>query len=262
VAFSADWLALREPADHAARDAGLLRRAAMAAGPAPVILDLGCGAGSTVRALAPHLPGGAEWRLIDNDADLLARAATAAGDRAQTWQLDLADLDALPLEGVTLVTASALLDLMPEAWVRALAARLRVPFYAALSYDGRMSWEPGDTSDVAITDAFNRHQLSDKGIGGALGPQSGPVSAAAFEDAGFDVHLARSDWQLGPDLAPLQAALVEGIASAAAEAGADGTPRWGAARALGAAQTACRIGHDDMLALPRSPAKEAADAIA
>ena len=48
MAFSAEWLALREPADRAARDAGLLRRAAAAAGPAPVIMDLGCGSGATV----------------------------------------------------------------------------------------------------------------------------------------------------------------------------------------------------------------------
>jgi hypothetical protein len=34
------------------------------------------------------------------------------------------------------VTASALLDLVSERWLVALARRLRVPFYAALSYGG------------------------------------------------------------------------------------------------------------------------------
>jgi SAM-dependent methyltransferase len=256
VGFSADWLALREPADHKARDAELLQQAAMAAGPAPVILDLGCGTGSTVRAFAPHLPAGARWRLVDNDADLLAHAAVAAGDHAQTYCLDLADLDALPLEDVTLVTASALLDLMPEVWVRALSVRLRVPFYAALSYDGRMSWRPGNALDDSVIKAFNRHQLGDKGLGPALGPNAVAVSAAAFADAGFDVMRAESPWQLSADHAPLHATLVEGIAAAAADAGATDAAEWGATRIAEASQTACRIGHGDMLALPRMPARE------
>ncbi|SEK39755.1 Methyltransferase domain-containing protein [Roseovarius nanhaiticus] len=218
MGFSADWLALREPADHAARDAGLLRQAAVAAGPAPVILDLGCGTGSTVRALAPHLPRSTLWRLVDNDPDLLDRAAKAARDggaRAETHACNLADLDSLPLEGVTLVTASALLDLMPEAWLRAFAARLGVPFYAALSYDGRMEWQPEEARDAPVTEAFNRHQRGDKGIGPALGPDAAPTAAAVFAEAGFDVIRARSDWQLGPEQAPLQAELVRGIAAAA-----------------------------------------------
>ncbi len=260
MGFSADWLALREPADHAARDAGLLRQAAAAAGPAPVILDLGCGTGSTVRALSPHLPEGARWRLVDNDPELLERAASAAGAHAQTYRLDLADLEALPLEGVTLVTASALLDLMPEAWVRNLAARLGVPFYAALSYDGRMSWRPADPRDEAITHAFNRHQRSDKGMGAALGPDAAPVAATIFADAGFDVLRAPSDWQLGTGSAPLQAELLAGIAAAAAEVGDSQAEAWGAARIKAAPDTLCQIGHGDMLALPGNAAREAADA--
>ena len=46
MGFSADWLALREPADHAARDGDLLAAAAQVAG--AVIVDLGCGTGSTL----------------------------------------------------------------------------------------------------------------------------------------------------------------------------------------------------------------------
>lgn len=249
MGFSAEWLALREPADHAARDDALLRQAAVAAGPEPVILDLGCGAGSTVRAMAPHLPKGARWRLVDGDADLLERAAEAA-EQTETIHADLANFDALPLDGVTLVTASALLDLMPAPWVRALAARLDLPFYAALSYDGRMRWTPGDERDGPVTEAFNRHQQGDKGIGPALGPDAAPFAADAFAELGFDVLRARSDWHLGPHEAPLQAALVQGIADAAKEAGAAGAQAWGDARAAAAGTAACMIGHVDILALP------------
>jgi trans-aconitate methyltransferase len=77
MGFSAEWLALREPADHAARDAGLLMAAARAAGDSAVIVDLGCGTGSTRRAFGELLPH-ADWRMVDGDADLLVRA----GERA------------------------------------------------------------------------------------------------------------------------------------------------------------------------------------
>ena len=58
----------------------------------------------------------------------------------------------LPLDGVRLVTASALLDLASAAWVEALAERLAaagVGLYAALSYDGRTEWEPPLAGDAA-----------------------------------------------------------------------------------------------------------------
>ncbi len=254
MAFSAEWLALREPADRAARDGDLLRRAVAAAGPAPVILDLGCGSGATVRAMAPLLPQGARWQLVDTDAALLDLAAAEAGPAAQTRCMDIADLEALPLDGVTLVTASALLDLVTESWLRALAGRLRVPFYAALSYDGVMSWDPADPRDAAVTAAFNRHQRGDKGLGPALGPEAVAGGSAALAAAGFEVARADSPWRLGPGEAPLQRALVAGIGAAAAEAGEGAAPGWGTARQEAAAATACRIGHGDILAMPPATA--------
>jgi len=244
MGFSADWLSLREPADMAARDATLLRQAAEAAGPDPVVLDLGCGTGATVRALGPHLPASAKWHLVDNDPDLLPHAAAAAGDGAQTHELDLRRLEDLPLDEVTIVTASALLDLASEDWVRALAARLDVPFYAALSYDGHMGWTPLDPEDAAVTDTFNADQQTDKGFGPAMGPEAGDRSAAAFEAAGFDVRTARSPWRLGPDAAALQAELVRGIAGAA------GAGEWGQRRVAAAGTAECRVGHIDLLAIP------------
>jgi SAM-dependent methyltransferase len=261
MGFSADWLALRDPADRAARDAVLARRAAAAAGPAPVIVDLGCGTGATWRVLSPLLPPGARWRFVDNDPALLKIAAAAAGGGAEAVEADLGDIAALPLEGATLVTASALLDLMPEAWIAGFAARLGVPFYAALSYDGRMDWTPDDPRDAAVTAAFNRHQRTDKGIGPALGPDAGPLSAAILRDAGFDVLTADSPWVLGPDMAALQRELTDGIAAAAAEAGAPEAAAWGLDRRDAAARTTCRIGHVDILALPRPAQTETRHAV-
>ncbi|RZI38309.1 SAM-dependent methyltransferase, partial [Herbaspirillum sp. HC18] len=51
MSFSPDWLALREPADHAARSAHLLSRLATQFGDRDQVsvVDLGCGAGSNLR---------------------------------------------------------------------------------------------------------------------------------------------------------------------------------------------------------------------
>jgi SAM-dependent methyltransferase len=254
MGFSADWLALREPADQAARDRSLARRACKAAGTEPVVLDLGCGTGATWRALSPLLPDGARWILVDTDPTLLAAAAAAAGDGVRAIETDLANLSALPLEDVTLVTASALLDLVPGTWVEELAQRLKVPFYAALSYSGVMRWAPADPRDDTITGFFNRHQRGDKGLGPALGPEAAEHAAKAFTAAGFATHLADSPWQLGPVMAPLQCELTDGIAAAAAEAGAAGATAWGRDRRELAPRSTCMIGHIDILALPRRSA--------
>ena len=253
MGFSAAWLALREPADHAARDAGLLRAAVQAAGQQAVIVDLGCGTGSTIRAFSGHLAEAATWRLVDNDPELLRHASMAAQGAVTTHRIDLRDLDSIPLDGASLVTASALLDLCSLAWVERLAARLadhRLPFYAALTYDGVMNWTPADTADAAVTSAFNRHQVGDKGFGPALGPGASDAMAVALERHGYAVHRADSPWQLGPDQCALQRELLAGIALAAAEAGEAKAMAWGGARTAAAETALCQIGHTDVLALP------------
>jgi SAM-dependent methyltransferase len=262
MSFTEEWLALREPADVAARDPRLLERAAQAArgaaqGAAPVIVDLGCGTGATARALGPYLPPDTRWRLVDNDARLLARAMAETGAGAEAHRLDLAALDALPLAGAHLVTASALLDLVSRDWLAGLAARLAragIGVYAALSYDGRMAWEPPLAADTEITAAFNAHQRRDKGFGPALGPDAVPVAERLFAAKGFGVETAPSPWHLGPEQAQLHGELLDGIARAAAEAGLSGARAWGQARRAACRYTACVVGHSDLLALPRTPA--------
>jgi hypothetical protein len=58
--------------------------AALAALPALTIVNLACGTGSTLRALAPHLPALQNWKLVDNDLDPLVRAADAFHPRARS----------------------------------------------------------------------------------------------------------------------------------------------------------------------------------
>lgn len=254
VGFSADWLTLREPADQAARDHTLLQHALELAGANPVLMDLGCGTGSTVRTLAPALPGTTIWRLVDNDPMLLERALESAGEGSTGHLVDIDQLESLPLEGVTLVTASALLDLVTEEWLGRLSQILKVPFYAALSYNGEMRWDPVDPRDQAVTEAFNRHQRQDKGLGPALGPTSVEKTIEVFEAAGFIVLHGDSPWQLAPGFSELQQALVAGIAQAASEAAGEPgemtAQAWGETRVAQAAQTQCVIGHGDLLIIP------------
>lgn len=267
MGFSAEWLALREPADVAARDGALLAAAAQAAQAAqgrsgagvarPVIVDLGCGTGSTLRAFQPVLTTSAAWRLVDADAALLNRAAELAGPDVALHQIDLRQIDDLPLAGASLVTASALLDLCARDWVSALAdrlAQLGLPFYAALSYDGVMHWTPEDPDDAAVTAAFNRHQRGDKGFGPALGPDAADVAAEVFAAAGFRVLQADSPWRLAAPEAVLHRDLIAGIAAAAAEVADPAmAATWAARRQASLADPQASvgiIGHRDLLALP------------
>lgn len=258
--FDAGWLDLREPADHAARDPGLLARAAAVAGrrEAPVVVDLGCGTGSGMRAFAPYLPPGACWRLVDHDRRLLdeARRRAGAGPGPTFHEAGLADLDALPLEGAALVTASALFDLVSENWLAAFADRLaalRIPLYAALTYDGTVRWTPRHPLDDAMAAALGRHQRTDKGLGPALGPGAPARMKDILEERGFACRLAASPWRLGPGEALLQAELARGFALAAAELGTPETgriPGWLGFRTAAAGSGRATVGHLDLLAEP------------
>ena len=250
MGFSPDWLALREPVDHASRDAGLLAQAAACAGQGAIVVDLGSGTGSTARAFTGVTW---QWRFVDGDATLLD-IAQARHPGTEQMVFDLRNIDQLPLDGVGLVTASALLDLMPLTWVTALAKRLqdaKIAFYGALNYNGIMRWSPEHESDAGITDAFNAHQRTDKGIGPALGPTASTVAAEVFAQHEFDVHLGDSPWELGAPEAKLHGELLAGIGNAASEMGFAQAHDWVTDRRMTVAQTAGYIGHTDILALPQ-----------
>lgn len=252
MSFSADWLDLRENADIAARDASMLGevRSLLEQASAPLVVDLGSGTGSTLRAVGSSH---ARWRLVDHDPVLLAEAARRSGSDIETVELDLTRTADIPLESATLVTASALFDLASASWIDALADRLaasQTGLYAALSYDGILEWVPSDPGDAAIRDAFNAHQRGEKSFGPALGPDGAGYLADAMRKHGYNVTTARSPWRLGPADAELQRALVTGIAKAAGETGVESADAWRARRLAAASQLHCTVGHLDVLALP------------
>jgi hypothetical protein len=262
--FSADWLALREPFDAAARSRKV-REAALASitGLDPVaIVDLACGTGSSLRALGPAIATRQTWRLVDNDLSLLARAADSARpERVQVnaVPVDLAhDLEAALDGAVDLVTTTALLDLVSELWLERLAvecAARRLPLYAALSYDGRIELTPPDPGDAAIIAAANAHQLNDKGFGPALGPKAAAQAIARFATIGYFVDRAAADWVIGPQDREMQQALLAGWAGAAQEFGAphlDEIIAWLTRRRdlVAAGRSSMRVGHIDLFARP------------
>ena len=209
---------MREPADAAARSTEL---ADALAARARRIVDLACGTGANIRFLAPRLPRGSDWLAVDNDARLLAALVPPAEAKVSTLRLDLARaLDELPLAGRNLVTASALLDLVSAPWLARLAARCAeagADVLFALTYNGRIEWSPEEEGDERMRELINRHQLGDKGFGAALGPGAAAAAVTALSALGYEVRTAPSDWNIGPGSPALQAALVDGWATAAAE---------------------------------------------
>lgn len=275
--FSADWLALREPIDHRSINENLRAELLTWIGPrAHVrIADLGCGSGSNLRGLAPHLPKLQHWRLLDQDAALLDHANLAitawadefAGDddrlsarfSNKKATLDFVEVDlaqdptAAFAEPLDLVTASAFFDLVSEDWIvrfcRELAAR-QLSLYTVLTYDGTETWSPPHDSDAAMLAAFHAHQNSDKGFGAAAGPRAAHVLRQALENHGYQVSIGDSTWRLGASDRALIAELAKGSAAAVRETdmvAAEAIDAWLSARRTAAS---CEIGHVDLFARP------------
>jgi len=221
--FSADWLALREPADAVARNRELTARLIdwrQQYGTLSV-LDLGSGTGANYRFLAPRLGGDQHWRLVDHDPALLAEINRRCDSPGETACLDLAgSWQTLEVAQVDLVTASALLDLVSLDWLERLARysqAWRAAMFMVLSYDGTIHWQPALAGDDRVRDAVNHHQRTDKGFGPALGPDAAPMLAALLAKQGYDVALRPGPWRLGPEHAALQTALLIGWAAAVQE---------------------------------------------
>ncbi|MDL4773554.1 MULTISPECIES: class I SAM-dependent methyltransferase [Thermomonosporaceae] len=268
--FSPDWLALRENADAAARAPELvtLLKEHLPAGRL-VIRDLGCGTGSMGRWLAPQLPGPQHWILHDHDPALLVRATTgmtgmAASDGSrvtvETHQGDLAGLSAADLTGTSLITGSALLDLLTATEVDQLAMASTgagIPALLTLSVDGRVALSPDDPLDAEYTAAFNAHQRRTHHGRRLLGPDAAATAALAFERHGAAVRTRPSPWRLDAAQAQLTAEWLRGWAGAAREQRPELANDSYLPRRLGtctAGELHVTIEHTDLLALPERPA--------
>jgi SAM-dependent methyltransferase len=266
---ASDWLALREPADAAARSVELVDavRPHLPGGPL-VVRDLGCGSGSMGRWLAPRLPGPQTWVLHDRDPRLLeiaaaglpGTAADGAPVTARTEQGDLADLRAAHLAGTSLITASALLDLLTVDELDALAdacVAAGCPALLTLSVTGGARLTPSDPLDAVFAAAFDAHQRRTDEVGRRLlGPDAGAVAVAAFDRRGATVLTRPSPWLLDAGHADLVEEWLRGWIAAACiqrpelEAHAPGYLHR-RLEALAAGRLQVTVGHLDVLALPK-----------
>ncbi|WP_399476292.1 trans-aconitate methyltransferase [Streptomyces sp. TRM68367] len=267
--YAPEWLQLREGPDAAARAHDLLDplriRLANLPGRADglVVHDLGCGTGSMGRWLAPLLDGAQQWVLHDRDPYLLHFAAVASprsaadGSRVtvETRRGDVARLTPDVLRGASLVTASALLDVLTREEIDTLAAACAgagCPALLTLSVAGRVDLTPSHPLDAEIAEAFNAHQRR----GDLLGPDAVTAACEAFSERGATVRVHPSSWRLGPAESALTAQWLRGWVGAAVEQRPDLRER--ADRYLEERLAACAAGelsavvhHSDLLALCR-----------
>lgn len=285
--FCADWLALREPIDHAARNRALEQRlvAALPNRSPLSVIDLGSGSGSNLRHLAARLQHRSQvWTLLDHDQALLERADQTTNDRiksdrldlvVKTQRVDLSRMDSFSTSGPDLVTASALLDLVSLDWIDHFAAQLidwQAPVLMALSVDGQREFinrsctKYVSADDEHMRKLFNQHQRQAKGLGrsNALGPDAVPALAERLTQHPFDVDTANSPWilsagshearTLGVELLADWANAARAMASSPnADATSSEITYWQQRRLeqLTQGELGLRIGHLDLLALPR-----------
>ncbi|MDT7544235.1 MAG: hypothetical protein QOE99_345 [Actinomycetota bacterium] len=268
IRVSSEWLDLREPADAAARARDLVehvQRRLPATG-RMVIHDLACGTGAMGRWLAPLLPGPQRWVVHDRDPDLLQVAAAdlpgPAADGASvvvdTRLSDITELRPDDLAGATLITASALLDLMTGdelAGLVGLCAKAGCPVLLTLSVLGRVDLAPADQLDRRVATAFDAHQRRMTVGGRLLGPDAVEIAVEGFRGIGAEVLIRPSPWRLGAAEADLTAAWFTGWIGAACEwdaglaAGAETYARRRLAEAR-AGELAVTVDHADLLILP------------
>ncbi len=263
--FSIAWLDLREGADLAARDKTLVTQALNWLGqatdpisPDRIIVDLGAGTGSTLRALTKSGANNIVWRLVDLDGKLLDEALRRHGKNylIEDYQADLNIVGELPLTGTHIVSASALFDLASAAFIDALIDRLDVrktAVYAALNYDGTTTWTPAHPLDEKVLTAFNQDQHRDKGLGPALGPECTHYLQKTLENKGYTVIIKPSPWQLGAKDRAMVNELINGITAAVSEGyglNSSELGDWKNFRIAHVADGNCTIGHWDVLALP------------
>jgi hypothetical protein len=271
IRVSREWLALREPADAAARAEELaehLGRALPATGHW-LIHDLGCGTGAMGRYLAPRLLGPQHWVVHDRDPDLLEVAAAdipgpAADGAAVTVEVKRTDITGLrpgDLTGATLITASALLDLLTGdelAQLVTICAGAGCPVLLTLSVVGHVELTPRHPLDRRVAAAFDAHQRRTTPRGRLLGPDAVARAVEEFGRVGAEVLVVPSPWRLDAGQADLAAQWFTGWVAAACEqqgelaAETDGYTRRRLAQAT-AGQLSVTVGHADLLVLPGEP---------
>jgi hypothetical protein len=203
----------------------------------------------------------------DLDAELLEVAAAhppgpAADGAAVTLEASHRDITALQpgdLAGATLITASALLDLLTEEELLgliAVCAQLGCPMLLTLSVIGRVELTPPDPLDRRVATAFDDHQRRVTERGRLLGPNAVALALEQFARLPGEVLVRRSPWRLGAAEAGLAADWFRGWVGAACEQEAELAAQaelYTRRRLVQAAagELAVMVDHVDLLVSPR-----------
>ncbi|MDO6824613.1 glycosyltransferase [Marinobacter sp. 1_MG-2023] len=267
--FPGEWLQVRETADHRARSVNLTQKLehwlhALPTNDGPVrIVDIGTGRGSNVAYLAPALSMSQEWLLVDQDESLLAEAALRSKKldvsmRMLQHRLMPGDFHGFLPHHISLVTASALIDLVSEAWLAELVKEVvskQAAILVVLSYTGRFALTPAHEQDDLLIDLVNQHQHGNKGTGAALGPDAASALAEKLALNGYDVQVEETPWHLTCKDARLAEMLMAGWVTAAKQRSPDAVAlldAWFVARKhqLAAGELEITVCHQDVLGLP------------
>jgi len=270
-AFSPAWLALREPADRAARNPQVLAACAkhFAGQDTLHICDLGTGTGASLRAFAELLPARQHWTLVDHDPGNLAAAVTSlsawSDESAQKGsalslrkggkhidvnlvEQDFARGAAWPHQ-IELVTASALIDLTSAAWIANFVKKLavnRTSLLVTLTFDGEISTSPPHELDATVAKSFRKHQSRDKGFGPAAGADAARVLEQELARTELKATVGDSPWKLSPS--EMLNATADGIVAAVKETG-DVAPHDLAAWLSHTRASTLTVGHRDIFAV-------------
>lgn len=272
---TSEWLALRESSDRKARNSEIANALAarFALRSTVRVVDLGCGIGANLRAVAPLLPDVQSWVLADTDPETIAAARDTLCAWADAWRndgdtlvldkgraqlrvtlqfVDLGqDFEQLFAEAPDLVTGGAFFNLLPEASIKRLAklcADSKAAFYAAMTRNGVQRWMPHRPLDSSMAAALQKHQLADWGFGPASGPLAPALLADYFRIHDYAVLEGDSTWRLGSGDRMLLAELVRMSAFAAEESGdidSRTIEAW-----VKVPRTGAEIGHVDVFAAP------------
>ncbi len=189
--FSADWLALREPYDLAARNATVLD--AVAGAFAGQRVDRGRRSRLRHRrdaacARRAHLPPRQSWRLVDNDLSLLARASALGqpprsrrSPRGRSISCAISSSRSMA-RSISSPPRRCSISSRPNGSTASSSRRRpgacrstrRSPMTAAPSSSRAASL------DAEVLAGFNLHQRTDKGFGPALGPTAAARAVRAL----------------------------------------------------------------------------------
>jgi hypothetical protein len=176
----------------------------------------------------------------------------------ETRRSDVTQLRPADLANTTLITASALLDLLTEDELTALidvCARAACPVLLSLSIVGRVDLAPADPLDSRVAAAFDAHQRRMTARGRLLGPDAVGAALEGFRRLGAEVLVRPTPWRLGAAESDLTAEWFTGWIRAACEQSADlaSAIRFYARRRLAearAGELSVTVGHADLLVLP------------